>query len=231
MMPTPNTDLALAFLVDVVAKASRIDLCAIHPDLPHKHPDKIEAATFFPDQHEKIRKWIDDRQAKRNLYVSPNQARDDARLDWRLSESSVGDVRAIFADIDPAKPTQDDDTVEHFKKERARLDALAKQLSKHAKCPPSFIVDSGGGIQPWWLLDKPIAATPENVELARGIGRTLKARFGGDGVFDVCRLMRVPGTINIPGTYKTAQGRTSALATILIDESSQKTYTLDQLAE
>ena len=229
--PVPNTDLALAFLVDVVAKTKRIDLCAINPDLPNKHPDKLDAVTFFPNQPEKIRKWVTDRQGKLNLYVSPNQARDDARPNWRLSESSVGFIRAIYADIDPVKLAEGDASGRHFREEHARLYALAKQLSKDAICPPSVIVDSGGGIQVWWLLDKPVPATPENVELARGIGRTLKARFGGDGVFDVCRLMRVPGTINIPGAYKAAQGRTPALASILIDESSQKTYTLDQIAE
>jgi Protein of unknown function (DUF3987)/RepB DNA-primase from phage plasmid len=231
MTPTPNTELAVAFLVDVVAKTGRIDLGAINPDLPNKHPDKLDAATFFPNQPEKIRKWITERQGKLNLYVSPNQARDDARPNWRLSESSVGFIRAIYADIDPVKLAEGDASGRHFREEHARLYALAKQLSKDAICPPSIIVDSGGGIQPWWLLDKPLPATPENVELAKGIGRTLKARFGGDGVFDVCRLMRVPGTINIPGAYKAAQGRTPALASILIDESSQRTYTLNQIAE
>jgi Protein of unknown function (DUF3987) len=228
--PKPNTDLSLAFL-DILDKNGRHDLCAIHPDLPNGVSGKLEAATFLPDDHGDLREWIDAQQGKRNVYVSVNRARDDESVDWRLSKDDIGVIRAIYADIDPKKVSGGDASGQHFRKERERLDALAKQLSKEDGCPPSLIVDSGGGIQPWWMLRPPVPATPENVALVEGIGRTLKARFGGDSVFDVSRILRLTGTINIPDVGKLAQGRTPALATILAEESSGETYTLDQIAE
>ena len=228
--PKPNTDLSLAFL-DILDKNGRHDLCAIHPDLPNGASGKLEAATFLPDDHGDLREWIDAQQGKRNVYVSVNRARDDESVDWRLSKDDIGVIRAIYADIDPKKVGGGDASGQHFRKERERLDALAKQLRKEEGCPPSLIVDSGGGIQPWWMLRPPVPATPENVALVEGIGRTLKARFGGDSVFDVSRILRLTGTINIPDAGKLAQGRTPALATILAEESSGETYTLDQIAE
>jgi hypothetical protein len=81
------------------------------------------------------------------------------------------------------------------------------------------------------MLTTPIPATPENVALVEGIGRTLQARYGGDSTFDISRVMRLPGTINIPDTKKTAQGRALALATVPPEFISDKRYTFAQLAE
>jgi len=78
-----------------------------------------------------------------------------------------------------------------------------------------LIVDSGGGYQAWWQLAEPLPATSENVALVEGIGRTLQNRYGGDSIWDVSRIMRLPGTINVPGPEKAAQGRTPALASVL----------------
>ena len=183
----------------------------------------------MPNDHTELREWIDTQQAKRGIYISPNRARDEESIDWRLSKDDIGFIRAIYADIDPKKGG--DATGEHFRAERARLMSLAKQLAEDATCPPSLIVDSGGGIQAWWMLNPHVPATQENKDRAESIGRTLKARYGGDGVFDVSRVLRLPGTINIPNAEKAAQGRAPALATIPPQFISNRWYTLDQIAE
>ena len=149
-------------------------------------------------------------------------------MDQRLSKDDIGVIRAIYADIDPKKGG--DASGDHFRAERERLMGLAKQLREDPTCPPSLIVDSGGGIQAWWMLSPHVPATPENKDRAEGIGRTLKRRFGGDGVFDVSRVLRLPGTINIPNAEKAAQGRKPALATIPPEFISDRKYTLDQIA-
>src|SRR5262249_26873564 len=72
----------------------------------------------------------------------------------------------------------------------------------------------------------------------RGIGRTINDRIGAefrefkiDTVTDPARIMRLPGTINIPDAGKRAQGRSLALATVLYEYSARKNYCLDQLKD
>jgi hypothetical protein len=228
--PVPNTDLSLAFL-DILDKNGRHDLFAIHPTLPKGTPGQTEAATFLPNDRGDLRAWIDEQQGKRGVYIAPNRGRDDESIDRRLSKDTIGVIRAIYADIDPTKIKGGDASGQHFREERVRLMALAKQLSKDDRCPPSLIVDTGGGIQAWWMLSPQIPATQENKDRAEGIGRTLKARFGGDGVFDVSRVLRLPGTLNIPNAEKAGQGRTLAPASIPTEFISNRKYTLNQIAE
>src|SRR5262249_33409418 len=91
------------------------------------------------------------------------------------------------------------------------------------------IVESGGGLQPWWQLKQMIPATLEDRALAEGIGRTIQQRFRGDGVWDIARIMRLPGTINLPDEKKRQRGRLPALANVLLDHSSGKAYSLEEL--
>ncbi len=184
-----------------------------------------------------MRAWIDKHQGKYNIYTSVNRARDDAPKNVRLrgdnkkknQPSTVGWIRAIVADIDPTKIKGGDPSGENFRKERERLQSVLQQLDDEPICPPTAIVDTGGGLHVWWQLWPRIPATPENVALAEGVGRTPAKRYGGDSVFDVARIMRVPGTVDIPTTVKVAQGRTAALANIL-EQSSCETYALEKLA-
>jgi hypothetical protein len=65
---------------------------------------------------------------------------------------------------------------------------------------PSIIVQTGGGAQPYWLLDRPLLAVDAVPFLTRW-GQTwaaIGARFGWhvDNVFDITRVMRMPGTFN-----------------------------------
>jgi hypothetical protein len=230
--PEPNTDLAMALLIGLDS-AGRHDLFAIHPTLPEKAPGKTEAATFLPHQRDEMRAWIDQQQGKRNVYTSVNRARDDAPKNVRLKKEHIRHIRAIVADIDAKKVDvhgSGDPSGENFRMERARLENVALELADGPICPPTVIVDSGGGLQPWWQLLPMMPTTPKNVALAEGIGRTLAYTYGGDSVFDVARIMRLPGTINIPTVDKAAQGRAAALATVLTEESSGETYTLERLA-
>ena len=74
---------------------------------------------------------------------------------------------------------------------------------------PSYIVDSGGGFQVLYRLDPPLAATPDNVELAERINAGLAAEVpGGDGsVHDIGHLLRMPFTANLPNAAKRRRGR------------------------
>jgi hypothetical protein len=69
-----------------------------------------------------------------------------------------------------------------------------EQLRK-LSCPPALGVATGGGLQHYWLLDRP-AESPEELERAELVMRRLAAAMGGDPVHDRSRVMRVPGTFN-----------------------------------
>jgi putative DNA primase/helicase len=89
---------------------------------------------------------------------------------------------------------------------------------------PSVVVDSGGGYQCFWRLETSVAVNGNYAELEMW-NRRLEADLGGDACRNLDRIMRVPGTINIPNKKKRDAGRTEALAGIVwtIDE----TYSLD----
>jgi hypothetical protein len=235
MTPTPNTDMAMGFL-EGLDKYGRHDLVAINPYLPG---GDVECATFLPCQRTEMRAWIDGRQGKCNLYTSVNRARDAAPKNERLHGddkkknqlSTIGYLRAIVVDIDPAKIKDGDASGENFRAERARLQNVAQQIANDPICPPMMMVDSGGGLQAWWQLQAMAAATPENVALYKGIGRTLAKKYGGDSVFSEAQIMRVPGTLNVLSPDKKKQGRAPALSTILFEQSSNKMHTLEKLAD
>jgi hypothetical protein len=77
-------------------------------------------------------------------------------------------------------------------------------------------------------LAEPLPATAENVALVEGIGRTIQAQYDGDAVWDAARIMRLPGTINVPSPDKAAQGRSAAVSSVL-PTSTGVAVTLDAL--
>lgn len=102
-------------------------------------------------------------------------------------------ITAIWVDIDVAgarhvatdlPPTKDD----------------ARRLLDDFPLTPSAVVDTGGGLQAWWLLAEPLDAEDAVVLLARW-GATwaelgAHRRWHVDNVFDLARVMRLPGTWN-----------------------------------
>jgi hypothetical protein len=72
----------------------------------------------------------------------------------------------------------------------SRLEQLRK-----LSCTPALGVATGGGLQHYWLLDRP-AESPDELERTELVMRRLAAAMGGDPVHDRSRVMRVPGTFN-----------------------------------
>src|SRR5262249_42394103 len=111
------------------------------------------------------------------------------------------------------------------------LDLAAEQAKildtlKAFEPPPSVIIFSGGGHQGFWRLDTPIsvkdAAHIEKLE-AYNIG--LEQTLGGDHCHNIDRIMRPPGTINLPNEKKRSAGRVPALAELILFKD--RVYTLD----
>jgi len=82
---------------------------------------------------------------------------------------------------------------------------LARELIAAYPLEPTVVVHSGGGLQAWWLFPEPLPAADAGPLLTRwgatwaDIGR--QQHWHVDNVFDIARIMRLPGTINrkVPG--------------------------------
>jgi len=91
---------------------------------------------------------------------------------------------------------------------------------------PSLIVESGGGLQPWWLLDEPVPVDPEILRRWHITWSRLADELGGwriDNVSDPARVMRVPGTLN----HKIAGDP----AEVVIAEATEIRYSLSDIVE
>lgn len=97
---------------------------------------------------------------------------------------------------------------------------------------PTVIVDSSGGLQPWWLLDRP-ATVDDHDDLQRLVaawGEMMVERGADlgwhvDKVGDLSRILRPPGTVNHKWTRR---GEPARKVTIL-DNPAGTRYRLDQL--
>jgi hypothetical protein len=101
--------------------------------------------------------------------VAPRRATDD---------SDVTRVTCLWSDFD------DDDYPEGKDSIREYIISMA--------IPPTFLVDSGHGYHAYWMLD--CAVEPQR---ARDAMEHIKEMHGGDPVYDVTRIMRFPGTMNL----------------------------------
>lgn len=97
-------------------------------------------------------------------------------------------------------------------------------LADHA-APPSFVIDSGNGLQPVWLLDGPERDWAQIEATNVGIRDT----FGGDDCHNIDRLLRVPGTVNFPSRAKRVRGYLPCLATWALEDTGQR-YQPQELA-
>lgn len=105
----------------------------------------------------------------------------------------------LWADIDIKDPVHKQPNLPPTRKE-------ALKIVKGIPLPPSYVVDSGHGVQAWWLFREPWVfggerEREEAEELSRRLQVTLREQAGRygwhlDGTHDLARLMRIPGTVN-----------------------------------
>lgn len=153
----------------------------------------IETASFTPDEAIQADAWIKKRNGKANIYFSVNQP--GRKLDKKASREDIVSVGWLHVDIDAraGEPLED---------ELLRIKTLLTE-----KCPvpkPTVVVYSGGGYQAFWKL-----AMPATEDLGRLVqyNRQLEIVLGGDNCHNIDRIMRLPGTMNIPDAKKVARGR------------------------
>ena len=187
-------------------------LSAFHPNGPWVitaiAPNRkgIEVKTFGPSTKTEAEAFIAANNTKRNLYFNVNVPMGEVTK--KTSKTDIDLVPWLHVDIDPrAREDNTIDPVLHLEREMQRIHYLVTE-----KCPtvqPTVIVFSGGGYQLFWKLKLPLGVGG-NIEEAEDIARynkQLELIYGGDNCHNVDRIMRLPGTLNIPDAKKMEKGR------------------------
>ncbi len=186
-------------------------LTSIHPE--HR---RTTTATFGPKTRDAAAKWIDTRQGKENIYFMVNPAIRD--LNSKAKKTDVKGMIALHVDVDPrAGKTLKDE------QERA-LRVLQEFIP-----PPSIIIFSGGGYQGFWLLndEQKINGDQNRIEELEAYNRKIELDLQGDHCHNIDRIMRLPGTINVPDEKKCQKGRVPALAYV-VEAKWTRRYSIDQ---
>lgn len=183
-----------------------IHLVAIHPKSP------IIYGKHFAHDTEAALAFIERQNADGlGVYWTVNAVR--PHRDKKPGKEDISHARFVHVDIDPPK-------------NGGRFDkpAILEALSD-LPTPPSFVIDSGGGLNAFWRLDAPC----ENLASIEAINRQVQDFYGADACWNIDRIMRVPGTVNFPNKAKLLRGRGETQACwALADEGT--VYAPDELA-
>lgn len=147
-----------------------------------------------------------------NIYWTVNTVRPG--LNKKPTKTDIRTARFVHVDIDPPK------TGGAFDKP-----AIASAMTEIA-APPSFIIDSGGGLQAFWRLDDHY----QNLASIEAINTQVRDYFEADACQNIDRLMRVPGTVNWPDKKKLARGRIAVTASVMIPDDGV-VYSPEELAQ
>ena len=198
---------AVSFITDFRPRGL-LNLVALDPE-KQSPPVGItrDVTTCMPD----LEAFIKKHNGRRNVYFTVNIPKIDAP-DAKLSKADIAGIVAIYADIDP---DQTSEAVNGLDAERQRLHALGKALLDHPAYPATYVIDSGNGIQPIWMLANPEPADAATIDLVEGHGLGLAEKHHSDHVQNVDRIFRLPGTINLPDAKKRAKGRSISRAKVL----------------
>jgi hypothetical protein len=205
------TNTALTFLKALRPEGPWV-LTAIDPDT-----QAIETITVCTA--DEVDAFVRKYNGRRNLYYSVNPTR--TPLNKKAKKTDIAAIEYALADLDP----KDDET-----SEAAKARYLA-QLKGAFEPKPSAVVDSGNGIQCLWRLQdritlgSPIKAkdglkiAPEDQAKIDDVEARVKAvmlRLGSKaGTQNIDRILRLPGTTNLPNATKRKQGRVACPTKLL----------------
>jgi P4 family phage/plasmid primase-like protien len=193
-LPVANIGIVRQFLERTLGEY--IHLVCIAPD------DKLVLGRWFGDDAETAAKWVIQHNARGlNAYWTVNIVR--AHLDKKPEKHDMRGARFVHVDVDPPKDGRAFDR-------RELLQAMEEMRA-------SFVIDSGGGLQGFWRLEKPEADLPA----VEHLNRRLAHQLGGDHCHNIDRLMRIPGTVNFPNFKKRSAGRVPALASVLMEDAGE----------
>lgn len=166
----------------------------------------IQTLTFYPHTEKELEEWLTNHGGKRNIYFHVNTAMHD--LSKKAEREDIKEMGWLHVDIDPR-------VGEDLEEERERALQLLQEPPQGVP-KPTVVIFSGGGYQAFWKLQEPIEIEGDlaKAEDAKRYNQQLEVLFGADNCHNIDRIMRLPGTINVPDAKKKKKGRTSTLATL-----------------
>jgi hypothetical protein len=211
----PNPD-AIAAALEMLCPAGVLLLVAIDP---RRTENNVTGRTFtLPGDTPAATEWaVAQNDRGWNVYWTPNEARP---LHGKAKKTDMRRARYMWADCDPA--------VFKFKGYDAARRNLLDELLPKLAASASFVIDSGHGLQAFWLLDEPVEVNaPERVERFERLNQRLGALYGSEGTHNVDRVMRLPGTVNYVGASKISKGYPEApsMARLLHAHGARWTWT------
>jgi hypothetical protein len=163
-------------------------------------PDGATLTRTF-DHLDKAGAFIAKHNGKRNLYYSLNPTRPG--LTSKATKDDIVAAEYLHVDLDPHADETPDEAKQRY------LDAL-EAFEPHA----TFVVDSGNGLQGGWKL--PEALGPERYSDVEALSLAITLHLGGTaGTQNIDRILRLPGTINLPNKVKLKAGRTECPAALI----------------
>ena len=219
---------ALEFLMAIHPKGPWV-ITAINPE---QTGDRTDTMTFFSGEETEARAFVDKYNGKWNLYFTGNRI--GRKMRKKPERVDIEWLDHLHVDLDPNRWTDDlKITPEEFmKEEQDRILALLTEKLPPGVPPPSFIIFSGGGYQAFWKLKEPLKldGTLEMAEEVKLYNVALEEAFKADHCHNIDRIMRLPGTWNVPTPAKIKKGRTKVEAGIVYFEPEQ-TYDISQFAK
>jgi AAA domain len=166
-------------------------LTAIAPDGPTQ--------TITANNASEVDTFVRANNGNQNLYYSVNPTR--SAKTKKAAKADIAAVEYLLADLDPNEGESPSDAKSRY---------LA-QLNGAFEPKPTVVVDSGNGIQCLWQVDEPIKLPPEATEIVANVearSAALMLRLGGKpGTQNIDRILRLPGTTNLPNKKKRDAGR------------------------
>ncbi len=163
----------------------------------------VEARSFGQGEVDETARWINSHQGEANLYFHVNGFRPGIKN----KKATKGDIlEALFLHVD--------------------IDNLHGLECLQSFTPaPTVIVFSGGGYHAYWKL----ATGSVELERVEQINIAIAQQVGGDKCHNIDRIMRLPGTINLPNQRKQVSGRVPTLASV-ITADWMRNYSLDDFS-
>lgn len=140
------------------------------------------------------------------------------------SDEHIRIARMFYVDGDVRKDKGGNE-IETVAQAKAHFRDLFAQLGN----PPSFVVDTGNGLQAGFFLEEPIMldGSRESIDHYGDYLRGLISELDTDeAVQDVSRILRCPFTVNWPSKVKRDKGRVPVLSSL--DYMTPKTYSIDE---
>jgi hypothetical protein len=164
----------------------------------------------------KIESWIAERNGRKNIYFTCNET---GIVTSKPSKADISDIHFGFTDADP-------DPGKKYDEARKEILSRANDLI-NGELPPSCVIDSGHGFNALWRLDEIISNVPE----FEAVNKPFSEVMGGKGIFNADRLLRLPGTKNIPSPTKLKKGYPTHPVEASVIYYSDNSYSLEELRE